>query len=429
MNRPASIARDLVLRLALVFVLGPLIAVPILLVIDNETPKMHIDRAVEAQADAIVGALRGGPEGGVFVSQEALNALPVLKDARFAVYDGLSAVPLLRWPAGTEFHNWDYRRSYDTLRNGPTGPVRILFVLPGVRPAWIDWIAEEITAEMIPLLGVLMGVTLPLAALTVRRSLMPVRRLAAEAAAIEPGTAEARLSEIDTPAELLPLVKAINGALARIDAGFAAQRRFSANIAHELRTPLAVLAASLEDEPSHEQLAEARRKLHGMARLIGQLLTIAELSAKRMRMDEPLDLVRVARETVAAEAPSAIAGGIRIELDSPDEPMPLRGNVAAIATALRNLIDNAVRHAGKGGRVTVTLDRAGPAIEVADTGPGIPLERRSTIFEPFWRDPKSRGTGIGLAIVRQMAELHRAKITLRDNRPTGTIFRIDFGAA
>jgi len=117
-----------------------------------------------------------------------------------------------------------------------------------------------------------------------------------------------------------------------------------------------MFAASLETQPLNDNFDHIRRKLRGMARLIDQLLTLSELSSKRIRADGSVSM---------------------------------RGSADAIVVALRNLISNAVRHSEKGGAVTLTVDRSGPWVEVADTGPGIPLAERDAVFQPFWRGSRS----------------------------------------
>jgi signal transduction histidine kinase len=107
----------------------------------------------------------------------------------------------------------------------------------------------------------------------------------------------------------------------------------------------------------------------------------------------------------------------------------VRGNAAAIATALRNLIDNGLRHSPPGGCVTVRIDEREPWLEVADHGPGVPTADRARIFDRFWRGARTPGAaGLGLSIVREMAELHGGSVSLHDNPPHGSAFRIHFGA-
>ena len=180
---------------------------------------------------------------------------------------------------------------------------------------------------------------------------------------------------------------------------------------------------------TESRLADLRADLRGMARLIDQLLTVSELAGRRLRVDADVDLVTVAREVVAKEAPQALRSNKHLALEAPDWPVVVRGNAAAIATALRNLIDNGLRHSPPGGCVTVRIDEREPWLEVADHGPGVPTADRARIFDRFWRGARTPGAaGLGLSIVREMAELHGGSVSLHDNRPHGSAFRIHFGA-
>jgi signal transduction histidine kinase len=387
--------------------------------------RLHAGR--ERQADRIREILLandGKLPPAIVAAQHSLRGVQVL------VYRGDSTEPVATWPVELNAPNWQLRVGYQTVRDLPGGPVRLLF--PPSRGDWHDlslFLRAELAEEDLPILAILLFIILPLAYLTVRHSLEPVRRLAHEAAMIEPGGGAMRLSEDRAPAELLPLVLAINRSLDRIDAGFAAQRRFAGKVAHELRNPLAVIAARLERPVTESRLAEIRADLRSMARLIDQLLTVSELVGRRLRVDSDIDLVTVAREVVAKEAPQALRSDRHLALEASDWPVVVRGNAAAIATALRNLIENAVRHSPAGGCVTIRIDEREPWLEVADEGPGIPAADRARIFEPFWRGTRTPGAaGLGLSIVREMAELHGGSVSLHDNRPRGSAFRIHFGA-
>jgi signal transduction histidine kinase len=410
----------------LVFALAPLVAVVVLLIEGSGQPDLRIDPQHERQADAI-GEILATHQGKLPPAVVAADAR--LAQARFLVYRGVEPEPVAAWPERISPPNWQLRVGYQTVRSLPTGEVRLLF--PPHRGEWRDlslFLRAELEQEDLPILVILLFIIMPLAYLTVRRSLEPVRRLAQEAAMIEPG-GPMRLSERRAPAELLPLVIAINRSLDRIDAGFAAQRRFAGKVAHELRNPLAVIAARLERPVTESRVAEIRADLRGMARLVDQLLTVSELAGRHLRVDADVDLATVAREVAAKAAPQALNSGRQIAVEAPDWPVVVRGNVAAIATALRNLIDNAVRHSPPGGCVTVRVGEREPGLKVADQGPGIPAADRARIFEPFWRGATPGAAGLGLSIVKEMAELHGASVSIHDNLPTGAVFRIDFSAA
>jgi signal transduction histidine kinase len=352
-----------------------------------------------------------------------------LRSLRIAVYGSASADPVAQWPSRLHLRSWDDLDGYDTVRRLDGQVVRIFFTSSDERKARLDWYRDEFSDEALPIIVILLGVTLPLSLITIRRGLAPVRRLAVEAEKIDPGEEHARLSESDVPLELLPLVKAVNHGLERLDAGLASQRHFSAIVAHELRTPLAILLMQLEREQKTPGIAEAKRQIQRLHRLVEQLLVISELSARRLKLDTVVDLTAVARETIGQEAPRALDDRVTIELEGPEQRFALRGNAAAIGAALRNLVNNAVRHSPAGGHVLVRLFPAEQAVEVSDEGSGVDAKARNDIFEPFWKKPDSKGAGVGLAIVREMAALHGGRVSLRDNAPHGSIFRIDFDGA
>ena len=425
MSRPRSITGGLVLRLAVIFLLAPILAGINIMIVGEQDTDPRINQTMERKADALLPFVRFDTRGRPFLDNARVRSGRQFAELRLAIYNG-GEKPIGMWPADLELRSWDFFDGYQTVRRVNGQALRFLFAPPAHSwTAWIHWYTDEIRDEILPFVIVLMVITLPLTMMSIRRSLAPVERLSKEATMIEPGEEHARLSEQDVPKELLPLVRAVNSGLERLDAGFASQRRFSAVVAHELRTPISVLLLQLERDLPAYQVAKARHQLLRLSRLIDQLLTISELTAKRTKLEGDVDLVAVSRDAAAQEVPSALDAGVSIELHAPNAPVLVRGNAAAIEAALRNLISNAVRHAGRDGILDITVTRDA-AIEVADNGPGIPSEERATVFEPFWRNEKSKGSGLGLAIVRAMADLHGAALTLRDNKPRGCVFRIEF---
>jgi signal transduction histidine kinase len=419
-----SITRILLVRLAALFLLAPVVASLLILIVGEQDTNPRIDTAMESKTDALTPLLHFDRNDKLVLDS---RALATSSELRFAVYRNDAHRPVLHYPADLKLRSWDFVAGYQTVRNVNGHPLRLLFAPPtNSWNPWLHWFADELTDETLPLLTVLMAISLPLAALSVRFGLKPVRTLSLEAAKIDPGEGHARLSEENVPIELLPLVRAVNGGLERLDAGIASQQRFSAIVAHELRTPLAVLLMQLEREPWTSGAARAREQLQRLSRLVDQLLTISELTAKRVKVDATVDGSAIVRAAVAQAVPPALDAGVIVEFDGPEAPMLLKGNAAAISTALRNLIDNAVRHSRPGDHVVARLLPASSAIEICDQGPGIDGAQRERIFEPFWKKPSSKGRGLGLAIAREMAELHRAKISVRSNKPRGSIFRIDF---
>lgn len=258
-----------------------------------------------------------------------------------------------------------------------------------------------------------------------RRALDTVREASDIAASIGPQRTEVRLPEKAVPSEIAPLVHAVNQALDRLEAGFRAQRDFTADMAHELRTPLAVARArvdSIEAGPMREQL---RADLLGMARTVNQVLDIAELESFLVATDARTDLHEVCVEAVTFMAPLAVDRGQTIALTGAVGPVWVRGHTEALFRAVRNLVENAIRHtpAGVSIEVEVTEDCV---VRVLDDGPGVPEADRESIFRRFWRRDraKAESRGLGLAIVARVAEAHDGSVTVESRSGGGSLFTL-----
>ena len=228
------------------------------------------------------------------------------------------------------------------------------------------------------------------------------------------------------PLELEPVAASLNRLLQQVRQLIEREKRFIADAAHELRTPLAVLrihaqnALQTHDETDRAQaLEQLIAGVDRTTRVVAQLLTLARLepNAQQLRM-QPLDLSTLVRDTLAELTPLAITREQELTLDAAEgEDFSLIGDAASLATLLQNLVGNALEYTPAGGQIQVRLEpRADNLIvEVADSGRGVPAELRPQLFQRFFRQGEGQGAGLGLSIVARIAELHGADVELLDS--------------
>jgi signal transduction histidine kinase len=261
--------------------------------------------------------------------------------------------------------------------------------------------------------------------LTVRLSLRSIGAVSRVARSLGPASLDARLDTRGIPSEVLPIVEAVNEALRKIEDGYRRQREFTANAAHQLRTPLTILRADLENRELDR--AEALREVRALERLVQQFLHLAQADNFQLALNEQTDLNAVAEETVAALAPFALKRGQEIALEAPEGSLFVRGNSSFIAVALRNLIENALQYSPAGEAVTVKVERPGK-ISVLDRGCGIEKSRLGLVFDRFWRADRKveDGAGLGLSIVQQIMVGHGGQVEAAQNPGGGTLFTLVF---
>jgi len=243
-----------------------------------------------------------------------------------------------------------------------------------------------------------------------------------------------QLTEI--PVEIKPLIGELNQLFIRLKLAFERNKRFAADAAHELRTPLAALKTHVQlalkaddDAERNKALQKVIESVDRSSHVVAQLLTLSRLGEEEALTDiKPMDLHKLATEIIAYLAPHAFEKDVEIELAPPPSDPIILGNDTALGILIRNIVDNAIRYTPPNGEVKVAIIDTGTQIifRTLDTGTGIPLELRERVFERFYRilGTKASGSGLGLAIVNQIATLHHAVITL-STPPNGVGLQFD----
>ncbi|HJV83983.1 MAG TPA: sensor histidine kinase N-terminal domain-containing protein [Noviherbaspirillum sp.] len=290
-------------------------------------------------------------------------------------------------------------------------------------------LANEIIKGVILPQFIILPIALALVWFALSRGLSPLAELQQRIRARRPDD----LSPIESgqvPEEISPLVRSLNDMLERLSQSIEMQKRFIADAAHQMKTPLAGMRMQSELAMRETSQAEIRRSLEQLSkssesatRLVNQLLALAraENQTPESKPFVPLELSELARKVVQDWVQPSFTRRIDLGFEQPGHPVMVRGNPVMLRELLSNLIDNALHYTPEGGSVTVRVHTdavEGQAIlEVEDTGPGIPPAERAHVFERFYRILGSsvEGSGLGLAIVREIAQQHGATVEIHNN--------------
>jgi len=305
-------------------------------------------------------------------------------------------------------------------------------------------LANEIIKGVILPQFIILPIVLALVWFALSRGLLPLRELQ-ERIRARPSDDLSPIPPRQVPEEITPLVKSLNEMLERLKLSIDSQKRFIADAAHQMKTPLAGMRTQSELALRQTDEAEVHRSLEQLAkssqaatRLVNQLLALAraENQPQAGTTMEPLELGEVARNTVHDWVQASFNYGIDLGYEPPPEDVPISGNPMMLREMLSNLIDNALRYTPRGSAVTVRVRRTGrhALLEVEDNGPGIPAAERGHVFERFYRilGSNTEGSGLGLPIVREVAQQHGAEVDLFANPRTtdpkhpGCLFRVTF---
>jgi signal transduction histidine kinase len=412
--------------------------------VDSTARDLH-ERALREQAGQIAGYLRRGTEG-----QWTLDLPEDLRHLYSVSYDRYGFAVLTRAgqvlfssrgrdePLFPEPSRGD-RPTYGERDVGPSRffdasvPVTVdsetLWVQISQDQAHRDVLIDDIVADflphvawvIVPILLALLGIDL----LIFRKALHPLEEASALAQKIGPARTDIRLPEARMPRDVLPLVRAVNEALHRLEHGFAVQQEFVADAAHELRTPLAILRAEVEALADRQVADELLSDIAGMTRIVNQLIETAEFDRLTIRPGDVADIRAVCSDVATFMAPVAVAQGRSIAVGGASVPVWVEGNAGALFQAVRNLVENAVTHTAPGTTVEIAANHDG-TIVVSDAGPGIPVEQRGLIFQRFWRGDRRRAgsAGLGLAIVARIVSAHGGSIAVRNGPTGGAVFTV-----
>ncbi len=303
-----------------------------------------------------------------------------------------------------------------------------VFAAPGNAPDVRVFVGEQVDSRNAILWAVLRAIlwplplALPVIALgvwwAVRRGTQPLRQLGLTLAARQPDALYPVTLE-NPPADMLPMLESLNGLLARIEALMASERRFTADAAHELRTPIAAIRAQAEvalrepDQALRQHALQATvQGCDRATRLVAQLLTLSRLEAGELPRRANVDMAALARTVTAELAPLALDREQTITLDAHD--CLVLGDELLLQVLVRNLIDNAIRYSPQSAavRVSVHIQGAQVVLTVADSGQGLDEAQLPRLSERFFRPAgtPSHGSGLGLSIVRRIAQVHRATL-------------------
>jgi two-component system sensor histidine kinase BaeS len=312
----------------------------------------------------------------------------------------------------------------------PVGSVTLIFdtgaSAAAQRIAW-GWIAVAAAVALVVALGASWFVT--------RRLTTPIVRVADTARAIAAGERTAR-STVSAPGELGELSRAFDSMADDVDRAEQARRNLAADVAHELRTPLAALQAGLEElrdglaEPEPQRLAGLHDQSLRLGRIVGDLadLSSAESAALSLRLTD-VDLAALVRAELADREPELRTAGLCIRTDLGTRPATVRADPVRLHQAIGNLLSNAARYCRPGDTVTVAVGVEGDSavVTVSDTGPGIPPDDLPLVFDRLWRGRSSQGvtgSGIGLAVVRELVTAHGGTVRASSPPSGGTAFTI-----
>lgn len=451
MTRPLSWSMRFALAVSAVFAFGAILAGSVAWMLQSQELSRRLEADVAAMAQSFAATARQGDRRDLV---EQVNAQAT------ATRNGAILVAFVDAATGDTVGNMRLDAPFDgprhlvvgrdvTLLDAPTDQAPEGYYAYGVRTglgwvvvarddAWIVEGREILLASTGWGLGLALALAIAFAVFIARRNEARIARMEHVLDAVGAGRTELRIRETGDD-DLARLAVRVDATLDRLEAGIAAVRQVSTDVAHDLRAPLSRLRMRLEPqaldrdnpEPLRQEIGAALADLDAISATFDAILRLSRLQSGKvdLRRDE-IDLVALAVEVEDILGPSAEETGHSIRLALPGVPVMATGDAELLTQALVNLVDNALRHCPAPCEVVVTVaQKQGASIlSVCDNGPGIPEQDRARVTDRFVRLDASRttqGTGLGLSLVAAIAKLHDARLSLDDNHP-GLCARLEF---
>jgi signal transduction histidine kinase len=298
----------------------------------------------------------------------------------------------------------------------------------GLEKTELEKLSHEVEEQIV---WILLGVLTILAAavLATKRSLRSLKPIQEQAQLIGPKATIKRLSMTQVPFEIAPLITAVNGAFDRLEKGYQAQRDFSSNVAHEVRTPLAVLRSSIEMIKDAQVKDTVREDVLRLDRMFEQMIDLSRADALGKSAHEQIDLKQLAVDVAMDMSTGALRDKKSLAVIGADQSFAI-GNLGLIQIAVKNLVRNALIYSPIGTEVEIEVLENPSGIRILDRGEGIEKVQKLHLFERFHRgaatNGNTSGSGIGLAIVKSVADAHAAQINIHDRQGGGSIFELIF---
>lgn len=443
-SRPRSLAQNLTYRLAWILLAAIVINVIVVGVYYSADRESLEREAIEKQISLMVEVFDGIERNIPFEFKTLFEAYPqaygfVLLDQKGNLLDFANNALIPQKAMQTDLFAQDWQTRVAALEGDllvisqvvelPTETARMVFVMhsdPGklVLRALASEFLTHIWIPILPVAVIMLGVN----HFMIRRGLRSVAHAANWARAIQPGRSAPPIGTENLPAEIEDLVHSTQRTLERLNIALLAEQRRGAEIAHALRTPIAVLTARLALLPAGDIAEKLHTDLALLARTVHQVLACSKADALDMSSTPCCELNQIAKQVTAALAPFAYEKGVTLALHPYSSPIKVSAAQEGVELALTNLVENAILHSGSA-EVEISVG-PGAKLSVRDEGRGIPTDLRPHIFDAFWRGERAAegGSGLGLAIVQRLQSAQQGSVILTTPCKGGAEFTLFYNA-